>query len=98
MGNRAKSQFCSFLLNEFHHRTKLMALLFSTFAFKRQLGTQNIKTLSPKGTSHTNSDSEWEMKNLLNEFHHRTNLMALLFSNMGSRNKTIYSELWNSGS
>jgi hypothetical protein len=36
-----------------------MALLFSNFAFHRQLGTQNPKSLNPKGTSHTNSDSEW---------------------------------------
>jgi hypothetical protein len=33
------------------------------------------------------------MKNLLSEFHHRTNLTALLFGNLGSKNKTIYSEL-----
>jgi hypothetical protein len=59
MGNTAKSLFCSVLINEFHHKSKLMALLFSTFAFSRQLGTQNPKTLSPKGTFHTNSDSEW---------------------------------------
>jgi hypothetical protein len=59
MGNRAKSLYCSVLFNEFHHRTKLMAFLFSIFAFQRQLGTQNPKTLKPKGTSHTNSDSEW---------------------------------------
>jgi hypothetical protein len=59
MGNRAKSLFCSILFNEFHHRTKLMAILFSTFAFLRQLGTQNPKTLSPKGTFHTIFDSEW---------------------------------------
>jgi hypothetical protein len=58
MGNRAKSLFRSVLFNEFHHRTKLIAFLFSTFAFWRQLGTQNLKTLSPEGTSHTNSDSE----------------------------------------
>jgi hypothetical protein len=93
MGNRAKSLFCSVLFNEFHHRTKLMALLFSIFAFQRQLGTQNLKILSPKGTSHTNSDSEWGNEIFLSEFHHRTNLTALLFSNLGSRNKTIYSEL-----
>jgi hypothetical protein len=30
------------------------------------------------------------MKNLLSKFHHRTNLKALLFSNLGSRNKTKY--------
>jgi hypothetical protein len=38
------------------------------------------------------------MKNLWSEFHHRTNLTALLFSNLGSRNKTMFSEIWNSGS
>jgi hypothetical protein len=31
--NRAKSQFYQVLFNEFHHRTKLMALLLSSFAF-----------------------------------------------------------------
>jgi hypothetical protein len=39
-----------------------------------------------------------EMKNLLSKFYHRTNLMAFWFSNLGSRNKTKYSELWNSDS
>jgi hypothetical protein len=37
-----------------------MALLQSTFAFKSELRIQNSKILSPKSTSHTNSDSEWE--------------------------------------
>jgi hypothetical protein len=59
MGNRAKSKFCSVLFNEFHHRTKLLEFLFSIFAIQRQLGTQNPKTWSPKGTSNTDSDSEW---------------------------------------
>jgi hypothetical protein len=60
-----------------------MALLFSDFVFKRKLSTRNYKTLSLKGTSHTNSDSEWENENfLLSEFRPRTNLTALL-----SRNK-----------
>jgi hypothetical protein len=93
MGNRAKSQFCSVLFNEFHHRTKLMALLFSTFAFLRQLGTQNPKTLSPKGTSIQILTQNEEMKNLSSEFHHIKNLTALLFSNLGSKNKTKYSGL-----
>jgi hypothetical protein len=31
MGNREKSLFCSVLFNEFHHRTKLIALLFSDY-------------------------------------------------------------------
>jgi hypothetical protein len=39
---------------DFHHRTNLIALLFSNFEF-----TQNFEISSPKGTSHTNSDSEW---------------------------------------
>jgi hypothetical protein len=34
MGNSAKSLFCSVFFNKFHHRTKLMALLQSTFAIK----------------------------------------------------------------
>jgi hypothetical protein len=41
-----------------------MALFFNDFVFKRQLSTQNYKTLSLKGTSHTNFDSEWENENL----------------------------------
>jgi hypothetical protein len=44
-----------------------MALLFSTFAFLRQLGTQNPKILNPKGTSHTNSDSEWENEKFIKQ-------------------------------
>jgi hypothetical protein len=48
MGNRAKSLFHSVLFNKFLHETNLIALLFS-----------NLEILSPKGTSHTNSDSEW---------------------------------------
>jgi hypothetical protein len=41
MRNRTKSLFCSVLLNEFHHRTKLMPLLFSNFVFKKK--TLNLK-------------------------------------------------------
>jgi hypothetical protein len=92
MGNRAKSLFCSVLFYEFYHRTKQMALLLSTFAFQRKLGTQNPKTLSPKGTIQIPTRNG-EMKNLLSEFHQRTNLTALLFNNLGSRNETKYSEL-----
>jgi hypothetical protein len=65
MGNRAKSLFCPVLINEFHHRTKLMALLFRDFVFKRKFGTRNFITLSLKGTSHTNFDSEWENENFV---------------------------------
>jgi hypothetical protein len=60
-----------------------MALLFSVFAFQRQLGTQNPKILSPKILTQNG-----EMKNLLCELHHRTNLTALLFSSLGFINKT----------
>jgi hypothetical protein len=35
MGNRAKSLVRSVLFSEFRHRTKLMALWFSDFVFKR---------------------------------------------------------------
>jgi hypothetical protein len=65
MENSAKSLFCSVFVNKFHHRTKFMVLLQSTFAFKRQLRIQNSKILSPRGTSHTNSDSEWENENFV---------------------------------
>jgi hypothetical protein len=51
MGNNAKSLFCS---------TNF------TFTFKRQLGTQNPKTMSPKGTSRTNFDSEWGNEKFIN--------------------------------
>jgi hypothetical protein len=65
MGNRVKSLFCLVLFNEFHHRTKLMALLFSDVVFNRKLITRNYKTLSLNGTFHSNFDSEWENENFV---------------------------------
>jgi hypothetical protein len=59
MGNRSKSLFYQVLFNKLHHRTNLIALFFSNFVFKRQWRTQNFEILSSKGTSHTNSGSEW---------------------------------------
>jgi hypothetical protein len=59
MGNRGKSLIQSFLLNISHRRTDLIALLFGSFVFKIKWHTQNFEILSPKGTSHTNSNSEW---------------------------------------
>jgi hypothetical protein len=47
MRKRAKSLFCSVLFNEYHHRTKLIALLFRDFVFEKLLSTRNYKT-SPK--------------------------------------------------
>jgi pantothenate kinase-related protein Tda10 len=59
MGNRSKSLFYQVLFNKLHHRTNLIAFIFNNFVFKRQWRTQNLKILSSKGTSHTNSSSEW---------------------------------------
>jgi hypothetical protein len=87
MGNRAKSLLGSVFFNEFHHRTKLKALLFCYFVFKRHISTGNYKTLSFKGTSHANSDSEWGNESLVQQI-----LVVLLCGNLGSSNKTTYSE------
>jgi hypothetical protein len=65
MGNRAKSLFYSGLFNKFHHRQNLIAFFLSNFGFKSQSGTQNLKTMSLKGTFHTNSGSEWENENFV---------------------------------
>jgi hypothetical protein len=89
MGHRAKLLFCSVFFNEFHHRTKLMAFLISTFAFQRQLGIPKLRVLRVPPIQIPTQNGE--MKKLLGKFHHRTNLMALLFSN--SKNKTIYAKL-----
>jgi hypothetical protein len=70
MGNRAKSLFCSVLLNEYHHRTKLMTLLLSDFVFKRKLRSQNLEISSPMGlvrliSSMVESKFEFEFRNLV---------------------------------
>jgi hypothetical protein len=65
MGNRAKSEFCSVLFNQFHHRTKLMALLFGNLVFERLLGSQKSQTLSTKGNLYTNFDLEWDDENFV---------------------------------
>jgi hypothetical protein len=74
MGKRAKSLFCLVLFNEFHHRTKLMALLFSDFVFIRYLSARNYKTLSLKVPPIQIPTQNEKMKILLSEFHPRTNL------------------------
>jgi hypothetical protein len=51
--------------------------------------------MSPRGTSHTNSDIQWENENFVSEFHPRTNLTAPLLSILGSKNKTTNSEFGN---
>jgi hypothetical protein len=58
MENSAKSQFYSVLFNKFHHKTNLITL------FKRKLRSQDSEILRSKGTSHTNSDSDYENQNL----------------------------------
>jgi hypothetical protein len=65
MGIKTKSQFYSVLLDKFHLRTNLIALFFANFVFKRKLITQNFEILRPKGTFHTNPDSEWENENIV---------------------------------
>jgi hypothetical protein len=84
MGNRAKSLFCSVFFYEFHHKTKLMALLFSDFVFKRKLSTQNNKTLSLKFSLPPIQipTQNGKMKILWSEFYSRTNLTTLWFANI----------------
>jgi hypothetical protein len=59
MGNRAESLFYQVLFNKSHHKTNLIGLFFSSFVFERLWRTRSFEIFSPKGTSHTNSDSEW---------------------------------------
>jgi hypothetical protein len=59
------------LFNKFHRRINLMVLLFNIRGPGTQLRTQNFEISSLKGTSHTNSDSEWEIKALFNKYHRR---------------------------
>jgi hypothetical protein len=47
------------LINKFRRRINLMVLLFSNLGTGTKLRTQNFEIASPKGTSHSNSDSEW---------------------------------------
>jgi hypothetical protein len=49
--------------------------------------------LSPKGTSHTNTDSEWGNESLIQKFHRTINMMALLATILGSRNKKTNSKI-----
>jgi hypothetical protein len=67
MGNRAKSLFYSVLFNKYHRRSNLIELLFSNLVFLSLLDTQNFEIFSPKGTSHTNSDSEWENESFIQQ-------------------------------
>jgi hypothetical protein len=53
---------------------------------EREMRAQNFEILSPKGTSSTNSNSDWEYKSFVKKLHCRIILMALKFSNKESRN------------
>jgi hypothetical protein len=70
------------LFNKFHRKINLVALLFWGLIWgpEIKLRIQNFKIFSPKGTSLTNSDSEWENESFV--------LVAILCGNLGSRNKT----------
>jgi hypothetical protein len=91
MANSAKSLFYSVLFNNFYHVESFFHESFFSFTIEKILlhfalaiWYLNLKKeiLSLKGTSHTNSDSEWENENFVK----RTNLTAVLLSNLGFRN------------
>jgi hypothetical protein len=80
------------LFNKCHHRINLIAFLLYKFVFKRLWHTQNFQILSIKGTSHTNSDSEWGNESFVQQI--------LPWNKSGgtfvlTRNKTTYSEFKN---
>jgi hypothetical protein len=87
MGNRVKSLFCSVLFNEFHHTTKLMALLFSSLYLKNNL-LEFTKLWVWRVPPIQIPTQNGKMKILLSEFHPRSNLTALLSHNLVSKNKT----------
>jgi hypothetical protein len=56
---------CNLLVNKFHHRKNLIAV-FSAILYNKDNGVfRNLEIFSPKGTSHTNSDSEWENESFI---------------------------------
>jgi hypothetical protein len=81
------------LFNKFHRRINLAALLLSSLGIKLRI--QILEISSPKGTFHTNSDSEWKMTVLFNKFHHRINLVALFFG-QGTKPRSQNLEIWKS--
>jgi hypothetical protein len=79
--NRAKLLFHSVLFNKFQHRTNLIAFSLAILYLKDNFVLTYLKNLSPKFSSHTNFDSEWENEN---EFRHRTSLTVLFLVIWGS--------------
>jgi hypothetical protein len=53
------------LSTNFHRRTNLVALLFGNFGCRKKQRRQSFYILSPKGTSHTNDDLEWDNENFV---------------------------------
>jgi hypothetical protein len=92
MGNRANSLFYSVLFNKFYHRTNMIALTLATLYLKdnRVLRIPKFWVVRVPLIQISNQNRKMEV---LSEFHHRTNQTALLLSNLGSKNKTTYSEL-----
>jgi hypothetical protein len=77
-------QFCP-LIFSIHLRAHRMVLLIYNLIFQKITACSEFETLSPyKFRLRT-----WEIKVLLSKFHCRTNLMALLFSNLGFRNQMM---------
>jgi hypothetical protein len=71
-----------------------MTHFFFNFIFKDKDDKDTLLTFkiwNSYGTSHTNSDPEWK-NDFLCDFHHRTNLTALLLSSLGFRNKITHSK------
>jgi hypothetical protein len=74
MGNRAKLLFYSVLFNKFLY-------------FKESCSLRNFQFWVPRLPPIQIPSQNLEIKVLLSEFHHRTNLMALFSSNLGFRKK-----------
>jgi hypothetical protein len=85
VGKNRKFAIYSVLFDKFHRWTNLLALCWVNWGFKRELCNQSIEILSPKRTSHTNFGSELgnESVMLFKHFQSWSNLMAVLFGNLG---------------
>jgi hypothetical protein len=68
--------------NKFHRRINLVAILFSNLGSRNKTTIQNFEILSPKGTFHTNFDSEWGNDSFVQQISHRINLVAFYLPHM----------------
>jgi hypothetical protein len=79
-GKKGKITILSSFVQKISPKNKSDCFLFSNFVFQRYWRTQNFEILSHKGTSHTNSDSEWGNTgnaSFVQQISHRINLVAL---------------------